>query len=204
MIPIARAVLGEVGATPTKTQQVDMALAMGLPRIQDDEETGNNQIFNYKKTIIRQLQNLRDNRFGNYDTSKIDGAIAKYNSDFLSPTTQSWNPIQTSKGVISGTSQVANATMDNVNKGATAGLNVATAGVAPPTNAAPQATTPYPITGTPGPTPYPVTPPGETPGAVKTLVNAPGAIKNLLTPRPGGPGQDQDLTSPATIPYGSY
>lgn len=140
MIPIARAVLGEVGATPTKAQMVDMALQMGLPRIQDDEETGNNQIFNYKRTIMEQLQTLRDNRAGNYDTSKIDAAIARYNSDFISPTTQAWNPIQTSKGVALGNSQVAQNVMDNVNKGALAGMN----------NNAQPAVTPQP---TPLPTP---------------------------------------------------
>lgn len=121
MIPIARAVLGEVGATPTKQAMVEMALSMGLPRIQDDEETGNNQIYNYKKSILEQLQTMHNNRVGRFDTSAIDSAIANLHSDFDAPTTQHWNPIQSTKGIAYGTSQPADATMNNVNSGALKG-----------------------------------------------------------------------------------
>lgn len=142
-IPISRAVMGEVGATPAKQQMVELSLEKGLPHVQDDEETGNNQIFNYKKSIMEQLQTLYNNRSGNYDTSKISEAIARYNSDFMSPTTQAWNPIQTSKTVALGSSNVAQNVYDNVNKGALAGMNNPQPAVTPQ----PQET---PIIGMPG------------------------------------------------------
>ena len=192
MIPIARAVLGEVGATPTKAQMVDMALQMGLPLIQDDQETGNNQIYNYKKTILDQLKTLHDNRTGNYDTSKSDAAIAKYNSDFRSPTTQAWNPIQTSKSVVLGNSQAAQNAYANVNQGALAGTY----------NAQPTGYVSGYGTASGGPQQPPVIQPRTTP--TNPMSNLPGRGSAIIMPQPGTPLTSTDITNPfSQLPPGT-
>lgn len=203
MIPIARAVLGEVGATPTKAQMVDMALQMGLPRVQDDEETGNNQIYNYKKTILDQLQTLHDNRVGTYDTSAIDAAIAKYNSDFRAPTTQAWNPIQTSKGVALGTSQIANATMNNLNQGALRGTpQPQQAGGQAPSGAG----SPTPLWaqgGQPGVVPQFNQPQQRYPTVANDTTQAPNDMASAMIGAPGAIKQGVQTVAPAIGTAGS-
>jgi hypothetical protein len=125
LVPIGRGVMGETGASPTKESMIELAKTTTMPRIQDSDITGNQGVFQLKQRIMQNLQNLRDNRANNhFDTTAIDKAIAKYNSNFLSPDVQKYNPLlKTSNPLVqSGNSDQANAAIANATTGANAGV----------------------------------------------------------------------------------
>jgi hypothetical protein len=124
LVPIGRGVMGETGASPTKESMIELAQNTTMPRIQDDELTGNQGTFQLKQRIMQNLQNLRDNRANNhFDTTSIDKAIAKYNSNFMSPDVQKYNPLISNQPLVqSGNSDQANAAINNLNAGANAGV----------------------------------------------------------------------------------
>src|SRR6516162_8369110 len=110
IVPVGRGVMGETGASPTKESMIQIAEALNLPRIQDDEETGNQGIFMLKKRIMQNLQAFRDDRYNaGFDTTSIDRQIGKLNSDFASDNTQKWDPLRTAPIVQAGTSAQADA-----------------------------------------------------------------------------------------------
>jgi hypothetical protein len=127
LVPIGRGVMGETGASPTKESMIELAKTITMPRVSDDELTGNQGVFQLKQRIMQNLQNFRDNRVNNhFDTTAIDKAIAKYNSNFISPDVQKYNPLaQSNQGLVqSGNSAQANAAIANLNAGANAGVQV--------------------------------------------------------------------------------
>jgi len=127
LVPIGRGVMGETGASPTKESMIELAKTTTMPRIQDSDITGNQGVFQLKQRIMQNLQNLRDNRANNhFDTTAIDKAIAKYNSNFMSPDVQKYNPLlKTSNPLVqSGNSDQANAAIANATTGANAGVQV--------------------------------------------------------------------------------
>jgi hypothetical protein len=115
IVPVGRGVMGETGASPTKESMIELAQHTTMPRIEDDELTGNQGIFQLKQKIMQNLQNLRDNRANaGFDTTAIDKKIAQYNSDFMSPNVQKYNPFVAAPTVAIGTSPQADAAIDNL------------------------------------------------------------------------------------------
>jgi hypothetical protein len=145
LVPIGRGVMGETGASPTKEAMIELAKTTTMPRIQDSDITGNQGVFQLKQRIMQNLQNLRDNRANNhFDTTAIDKAIAKYNSNFMSPDVQKYNPLlKTSNPLVqSGNSDQANAAIANATTGANAGVQVQNQPVQQPQGQAGAYTTP--------------------------------------------------------------
>jgi hypothetical protein len=146
LVPIGRGVMGETGASPTKESMIDLAKTTTMPRIQDSNITGNQGVFQLKQRIMQNLQNLRDNRANNhFDTTAIDKAIAKYNSNFMSPDVQKYNPLlKTSNPLVQvGSSDQANAAIANATTGANAGVQVQNQAVQQPQGQAGAYTTGY-------------------------------------------------------------
>jgi hypothetical protein len=146
LVPIGRGVMGETGASPTKESMIDLAKTTTMPRIQDSNITGNQGVFQLKQRIMQNLQNLRDNRANNhFDTTAIDKAIAKYNSNFMSPDVQKYNPLlKTNNPLVQvGSSDQANAAIANVTTGANAGVQVQNQAVQQPQGQAGAYTTGY-------------------------------------------------------------
>lgn len=133
-IPIARSVLGETGATPTKEAMMEKAETLLLPRVQDDELTGNAQLFNFKRSIINNLQTLFNVNKGKYDTSQISEALANLHSDFDSAAVQRWNPVNQQALVGNGMTAPAKETTQNVNAGANKGISLVPGANAAPAN----------------------------------------------------------------------
>lgn len=121
-LPIARSVMGEFGATAAKEKIMEQAETLNLPRVQDDELTGNAQLYNFKRTIINNLQNLWNVNNGKYDTTAIEKALAAAHADFDSDAVQRWNPLNQHALVVDGTSPVSKEVTANVNSGANKGL----------------------------------------------------------------------------------
>jgi hypothetical protein len=145
LVPIGRGVMGETGASPTKESMIELAKTTTMPRIQDSDITGNQGVFQLKQRIMQNLQNLRDNRANNhFDTTAIDKAIAKYNSNFMSPDVQKYNPLlKTSNPLVQvGSSDQANAAIANATTGANAGVQVQNQAVQQPQGQAGAYTTP--------------------------------------------------------------
>src|SRR4029077_14155530 len=143
LVPIGRGVMGETGASPTKEAMIELAQHTTMPRIQDSDITGNQGVFQLKQRIMQNMQNLRANRANHFDTTSIDKAIAKYNSNFMSPDVQKYDPLHSNQPLVqSGSSDQANAAIANVNTGANAGVQAQNQTVQQPQGQAGAYTTP--------------------------------------------------------------
>jgi len=150
LVPIGRGVMGETGASPTKEAMIELAQHTTMPRIQDDELTGNQGTFQLKQKIMENLYNMRNNRLGRMDTTAIDRAIAHYGSDFNSPDVQKYNPLISNQPLVqSGSSYQANAAIANATTGANAGVQVQNQPVQQPQGQAGAYTTPPGYTAAP-------------------------------------------------------
>jgi hypothetical protein len=124
--PIARGVLGDVPVAATKENIMERLGTNVMPDIDNDNDaSGGQKVFLLKQRIMQNLQDFRDDRANNgFDTTAIDRQIGKFNSDFMSKTTQHYNPLANSgiPLVQTGTSAQANATIASTNAGANAGI----------------------------------------------------------------------------------
>ena len=97
LVPLARGVFGDTGATAGK-ELIQAQLKDALPNASDNEMSGGQKVYMLKKRIFDNLQTQRDLLAGRYDTSVLDAQIAGMNKDLKG--LDQYNPLKAPGAVV--------------------------------------------------------------------------------------------------------
>lgn len=141
LVPLARGVFGDTGATAGK-DTIQAMMKESLPNATDNDQSGGQKVYMLKKRILDNLETQRKlMKSQNYNTAALDSSIADFHSDLSSM--DQYNPLKGANAVVgTGISQQGN---DHMNTTIAANLQKQQQQAAP-------AVTPTP---TPSPTPAP-------------------------------------------------